>query len=215
MGDLDLPLFDPSVLLESFFGGIEDENAGVTIEKDVVPTREAAAKFMDADDGGNIHRSRHDRGMRSLASLFGGKTKDERAIDRGGVRRGEIPSDNNVRLVFGGDHARSLTEQVPNHPAGDILDIDHALAKVRIVDGAECAAILLRHLMEGVFDIVPLFFKIPEDLVDERAVFNDQKMRIKNPRILGPDRIGDSLLNLEQLGASRNQSRFKTRDLLR
>ena len=195
LGDLDLSLFNPAVLLESFFGGIEDENAGVTIKKDVVPTREAAAKVMYADDGGDIHRSRHDRGMRCLASLLGGKTKHERAINRGGVRRGEIPGDNNMWLVFGGDHARSLAEQVPNHPAGDVLDIDHALAKVWIVDGAERAAILLRYLMEGVFDIVPLFLKIAKDLIDEGAIFHDQKMRIKDPGILGPDRVGDSLLN--------------------
>ena len=123
--------------------GLEGENAGITIEKNVVPAREAAAKVMDADNRGNIHRSSHDRGMRSLAPLFGSKTKDKRAIDRRGVRRGQIPGDNNVRLVFGGNHPRRFTEEVSNHPAGDVLDINDALTKIRIVDGAECAAILL------------------------------------------------------------------------
>ena len=135
--------------------------------------------------------------MRGLASLFGGKTKDEGTVDRRGVGRGEIPGDDNVWLVFGGNHARRLSEQVPNYPAGDVLDIDHPLAKIRVIDGAESAAILLGHLMEGVFDIVPLFFKISKDLIDKRAVFNHQKMRIKDPRILASDGVGDSLLNLE------------------
>ena len=195
-------------------GGIEDENAGITIEKDVVAAREAAAQVMDADDGGNIHRASHDGGMRGLASLFGGKTKDERAVDRCGIGRGEIPGDNNVWLVFGRDHAGRLSEQVPNHAARDVLDIDHPLAKIGIIDGAESAAILLRDLMEGVFDIVSLLFKISEDFIDQRAVFDHQKMRIKNPRILGADGVGDSLLDLEQLGASGDQGRFETGDFL-
>ena len=139
--------------------------------------------------------------MRSLASLFGGETKDERAVDRGGVGRSQIPGDNNVRLVFGGNKTGRLTEHVSNHPAGDVLDVDHALAEIGIINGAKGATILLRHLMKRVFDTVSLFLKIAEDFIDECAVFNHQRCASKIPRILGSDGVGNSLLDFKQFGA--------------
>jgi hypothetical protein len=51
--------------------------------------------------------------------------------------------------------------------------------------------------MKGVFDVMSLFFEISQDLVNQRAVFNDQKMRIKDPGVLGPNGISYALLNLE------------------
>ena len=194
--------------------GLRMKSARVAIEQDVIAAGQFAANVVEPDDGGDIHRSGHDRGMGSLASLFGGKAKDERAVDGRGVGRGEVPRDDDVRFVFGGDGARRLPEEVPDHAARDVLDIHDALAKVGIVDGSERAAILLRHLVEGVFDIVTLVFEIAEDLVDQRAVFDDEKMRVKDAGILGADRVRDTLLDFKKLGASGDESGLETRDLL-
>ena len=106
----------------------------------------------------------------------------------------------------------AFPEEVPDHAARDVLDIHDALAQVGIVDGAEGAAILFRHLVEGVFDVVTLVFEIPKDLIDQRAVFDDEKMGVKNAGILGANGVRDTLLDLKKLGASGDECGLEARD---
>ena len=117
-----------------------------------------------------------------------------------------------MRFVFGGDGARRLAKKVPDHSARDVFNIHDPLAQVRIVNCSESAAILLRHLVKGIFDIVPVAFEIAEDLVDERAVLDDKKVRVKNAGIFGADGVGNALLNFEKFGARGDEGGLKTRN---
>ena len=116
-------------------------------------------------------------------------------------------------LSSDGNDARRLSEHMANHAARDILDIDHPLAEIRVINRAQRAAILLGDLVERVLHVVAFVFQVPEDLVDQRAIFNDEKMRVKNPRILRADGVRNALLDLQKLGASRDQSRFEAGNL--
>ena len=73
--------------------------------------------------------------------------------------------------------------------------------------------VLFRDLVEGVFDVVTLVFEIPKNLVDQRAVFDNEKMGVKNAGVLGANGVRDTLLDLKKLGASGDEGGLKTRDL--
>ena len=57
--------------------------------------------------------------------------------------------------------------------------------------------------------------KRAQDLVDERAVLDDQQMRVKNARVLGPDGLRDLRLHVQDLRPGQQQGGLETRDFRR
>jgi hypothetical protein len=119
-----------------------------------------------------------------------------------------------MRFVFGGNGVRCLPEEVPDYAARNVLDINDALTQVGIVDGPKGAAVLFRDLVERVFDVVTLVFEIPEDLVDQCAVLDNEKMGIKNAGVLAANGVRDTLLDLKKFGASGDKGGLETCDFL-
>ena len=168
---------------------------------------------MEPDNGGNIHRPGHDGGMGGLASLLGRKAEDECAVDGGCVGRGEIARHDDVRLVLRGNRVGRLSEEVPDDAACNVLDVHDTFAQVRIVDGPECAAILLRDLVESVFHVVAFVFEVAENFIDKRAVFDHEKMGVEDAGILRANRIRNTLLDFKKLGPGGNEGGLEARDL--
>ena len=85
---------------------------------------------------------------------------------------------------------------MPEDALGHVLDVDDALLEVGVVDRGEGAAILFRDLVKNEFDVVQSAFQSAQGLVDERAVFDDQQVRVEDAGIGRADRPGDFLLDI-------------------
>ncbi len=97
---LDLGLLDLELAIfpERLVAGIEDEQAVVAVEEDVVAALDDLAEMScRPTTAGMFMRPGHDGGVRGAAADVGGEAEDELAIELGGVRRGEIVGDEDVR----------------------------------------------------------------------------------------------------------------------
>ena len=121
----------------------------------------------------------------------------------------------NMRLRYGQERLCRFALQIPNHAPGHVLDIDSALAQIRIVDLAQRVGVTLRYFLKNIFNVAAVGFEFAKHFVDQRPIFHDQQMRIENARILGPDRLCDALLHLENLPARLHERGLETRNLLR
>ena len=104
--------------------------------------------------------------------------------------------DDDLGLVSSGRRTRRLPEQVADHAPAHVFDVHHPLAQIRVVDRRKGLAVFFRDLMENEFDVAPLRVEPAEHLVDQRAVLDDEKVRVENARVVRADRAGDLLLDL-------------------
>ena len=104
--------------------------------------------------------------------------------------------------------------QISNDPARDILNIERAFAQIRIVDFAQRFGVIARHFLKNPFHVAALALQPAQHLIDQRSVFDDQQVRIKNGRVLGADRFGDLLLHLEDLHSRLNKRGLEARDFV-
>src|SRR2546425_4034282 len=56
-----------------------------------------------------------------------------------------------------------------------------------------------RNFLEDKFNIATIRFEFAQDFIDQGAVFDNEKMRIKNAGVLRSNRLGDALLHVENL----------------
>src|SRR3984893_19592892 len=97
---------------------------------------------MQADPARNIERTGHDGGVRSATPQISGDAEDKFSIHRRGVRRREIMRDENVRLSQSQECFWRFALEIANDPASHVLNVESALAQVRIVDFAECLGVV-------------------------------------------------------------------------
>ena len=112
-----------------------------------------------------------------------------------------------------GKLARAFPKQISQNPLGHILDIHRPLAQIRIIDLRKRFAVLFNNLMKRRLDVDVVFFKMPEHLVDERAVLDHQQMGVKNRGVFRADGDRHPLLDFQQIRAGGHQSRLEPGDL--
>src|SRR5438105_13755760 len=110
--------------------------------------------------------------------------------------------------LFGG-----LPMQIANETSHYILDVEGALAQIRIIDLPESFSVLRRDVMKDRFDVKVIAFQFAQDLVDKSAISHYQEMGIENSRVFRPDCLRDLLLHFENLNARLHQRRFEAGDL--
>ena len=120
-----------------------------------------------------------------------------------------------VRLGHGEKRLGRFPLQIANDAAGHVLNIERALAQIRIVDLAQRFRVTLRHFLKNEFHVATIGFEFAQDFVDQRPILDHEQMRIENAGVLGADRFRDALLHLENLRARLDQRGFEARDLLR
>ena len=121
----------------------------------------------------------------------------------------------NMRLGYGQERLSRFALEVPNHASGHVLNIDSTLAQIRVVDLTQRVGVTLRYFLKNIFNIAAVGFEFAQNFIDERSVFHHEQMRIENTRILGPDRLCDALLHLENLPARLHERGLETRNLFR
>src|SRR2546423_6244065 len=77
---------------------IENEQAVVAVEQDFAAALELLAGVVQSDDGGNVQRARHDRGVRSAAPQIGREAKNILAVPCRPVLGGGVLAGKNVRV---------------------------------------------------------------------------------------------------------------------
>ena len=121
--------------------------------------------------------------------------------------------DQNVGFARQGHHFGGLALQIANDTSHYILDVEGALAQIRIIDLPESFGVPRRDVMKDRFDVKVIAFQFAQDLVDQSAIFHHQEMGIENSRIFRPDCLRNLLLHFENLNARLHQRRFEAGDL--
>ena len=142
------------------------------------------ANSLHANDGRNFQGTRHDGRVGSLASDLGYKTTHEIAVQLRGIGWSQIMSNNNVLMVVRRRIMRGFTKEIANHSTGHVLNIHDTFAQIRIIDRLERGTVFLSDLLEDVVHIQPLALQHSKHFVDERPIFHNKKMGIKNTGIL-------------------------------
>ena len=77
--------FEFSVFPEGLFVGVDDEESIIAVEKDGIAIGELGSGVVKADDGGDIKRSCHDRGVGCFATDIGGESEHEISVELCGI----------------------------------------------------------------------------------------------------------------------------------
>ena len=104
--------------------------------------------------------------MRRAAAQVGRDAEHLLVAHGGRVRRCQIVRDQNLRLSQAAQRFRLLALQIPNDPAGYILDIEGALAQIGIVDPAERFGIFCRYFLKDPLDVAQVGLQFAQHLVD-------------------------------------------------
>ena len=112
-------------------GRIDQEGAIVAVEQYHLTTFDRLEQAGNADDRGQAQGSSQDRGVGGGASLLGGETEDEGAIETSRLRRREIPRHHDRRLQRRWRRTAGAMQRA-SELSDHILDIGRARLKYRI-----------------------------------------------------------------------------------
>src|SRR4051812_43535562 len=141
---------------ERFRSWIENQQTVVAIEQNFAGALELLARVVQSDDGGNVERPRHDRGVRSAAAQIGGEAKHILTIHRRRVRRRNVVREENVRMGQRQKILRRFPLEITDYTASDVLDVERALAQIRIVDFAESIRVMRRNFLKDELDVAKI-----------------------------------------------------------
>ena len=178
-------------------------------------SRRSANPAVQPDDGREAQRARHDRGVRRAAAHVRAERQDELPVEHRGVRRRQVVGEQDVRVIDLRQRGRLPAGEVHHHAAGHVVHIQAAFAQIGIVHLFEEAGVAVGHLLEDGLDVAPVVLERAQDLVDERAILDDQQMRVEDAGVLGPDGVGDLRLHVEDLRAREQQRGLEPGDLRR
>src|SRR3954451_1764400 len=71
---------------------LEHDDAGLAIQRDLLPVSNRGRDVAECNDGGNCQRARQDRGMRCGAAAVNGEAEYETPIERRGLGGTEVVS---------------------------------------------------------------------------------------------------------------------------
>ena len=198
-----------AVVRKCFRRWIDNQQAGVAVEQDVLTSFKFFGGVVQTNDCRNVERPRDDRGVRRATSQISRDAEHELTIHRCRVRWCEIVRDQNVRFPGGGNWFRRLTLQISNNAASYVLNIECAFAQVRVVDLAQRFGIIAAHFLKNPFDIAAFRFQPAQNFVNQSPVFDHEQVRVENRGIFGADRFRDFLLHFEDLNARLDEGGFK------
>ncbi len=121
----------------------------------------------------------------------------------------------NVRFVQGKKRLGSFALQIANHALCHVLNVQRTLSKVRIVDLIQGLSVTCGNFLKDPLDIAKIGFQLPEHLVDQRPILDDEQMRIENGCILCSNGFRNALLHFQNLHARLNKSSLEPPDLVR
>src|SRR5215469_17010209 len=172
--DLDLAVFP-----QGRVGGIEDQKAVRTVKQYMIAGLQLFGNVFQADHGGDVKRPSHDRGMGSSATNIGCKPQDHLPVQRRGVGRRDVMSNNDLGRLQIGEGPGGSSKEVSNDATGNVMDIECALAEVGVVNFTQRTGISVRDLGEDKLDVVSLSLQRSKDFIDQGTIFDHEKMSIE------------------------------------
>jgi len=196
----DLAADDLAVFKKGLVGGVDDDDAVIAVQQGVLAVLEDLAEVLEADDGGDLHGTGHDRGVRGLAADVGGEPEDLDLVKlRGGGGR-EVVADDDAGLAQGVEiRAMRLTLQIVQHPPGDVAHVGGAFAKIFILDGGQRGGVFLGDGVEGVLDVDLVLLDHARGLLDEDGVLEQEQVRVEDQTFLGAHAGVDLALDLQDV----------------
>ena len=97
----------------------------------------------------------------------------------------------------------------------DIGDVADTFPQIFVVDFGKGPSIPLQDLHEHIFHNLPFRLEVPYHLLDQHAVFKDQKVGGKNITVDRPHLLLDPVLDFNDLAARLGQRVFEAGDLAR
>ena len=110
----------------------------------------------------------------------------------------------NVRLIDGKKWPRVFALQVADHTAHHVLDVHGALPQIWVIDLAQRLDVSSRYFLKDILDVAKIGLEFAQHFVNQGPIFDHEQVRIKNAGIFRADRLGDTLLHLENLDARLN-----------
>ena len=93
------------------------------------------------------------------------------------------------------------------------MNVERPLPQVWIINLAQRVGILSRYLLENEFDVAKVRLELTQNLVNERSIFDDEEVGVKDSGVSCANRLRNSLLHFQDLPARLNQRRFESPDL--
>ncbi len=181
LAQIDQPGFDPLfaalqvfVFAQGLSAGIEHEQAVVTVEQHVAARFQPRGHVVQADDGRDVERTRHDRRVRRAATHVRAERLHELAVEHRGVRWRQVVGKQDVRIIDLRQRHGLPAGEVHHDAAGDIVHVQAPLAQVRVVHLFEQTGVAVGHLLEHGLDVAPVPLEGAQDLVDERPVLDHE-----------------------------------------
>jgi hypothetical protein len=109
--------------------------------------------------------------------------------------------------------APPLSQEVPQQPIPHVVQIRPALSEIAVLHAREGLADGLQRLLDGVLGVHLQLLHEGADLLQQPAILEDQQVRIEDPGVLGPDLLGDALLDLQDLAPRGLQRLLQARHL--
>src|SRR5436190_8706511 len=110
---------------------------------------------------------------------------------------------------------RRLSLAIAAYPNRHVLDVEGALAQIKIVSFTERVCVIRRHFLENELDVAKIGLELPQHLVNQRPVFHHEEMRVEDAGVLRADRLRDALLHFENLRARLDEGGLEPADLVR
>ncbi len=85
-------------------------------------------------------------------------------------------------------------DEILKHAPGDIVNIAGTFTQILILDVGESFDVFFKNARKDIFCRLAIAADFFENIFYKRTVFQNQKMRIKNLRMLNTDFIGDFFL---------------------
>ena len=202
-----------AVLEQRLVGRIDDDDAVEPIEQRVLAGLQLLAGVLQAHHRRDAQRPRHDGGVRGLAADVRGKAEHVALVQLRGVGGRQVVADDDARLLEVAQIGFLLqAQQVVQHARGDVPHVGGALAQVIVLDGRQRRGVALGDGVEGVFGVDLLLLDHAHDLVDQRAVFEHQQVRVEDAAFLGAHAFADLALDFQDLVAGLDQRPFEAVD---
>ena len=99
------------VALFGFLIGIEDDDAAIAVDDDLVAAGDVGQEFAQADHGGNLEDAGHDGGMAGPAARLGGEGVHLVAVHRRRFAGRQIVGQDDDRLLQVAQHLAAFAQQ--------------------------------------------------------------------------------------------------------
>ena len=164
---------------------------------------------MQTDDGRNVERPGHDRRVGGSAPCLRGKPQSHLAVEKRGIRGGKIVGQNDAGSIERVDIGKFATQQIVDHPPTHIENIGGSLTEVGILYLPQTLGVGVDDMLVDMLDADFPHLHLLADRGDDGAVAGDQKVCLKDSRLLLPDGTGKLFFDFLNLLPRLEKSGFK------